>query len=74
MKRSIAFFVFLTALVFTTTPLGAQMVNVEDQVSYCKEFANRGAEAEWGAGETTLFSEYYTSYREWYEICMDAHR
>ena len=50
------------------------MVNVEDQVSYCKEFANRGAEAEWGAGETTLFSEYYTSYREWYEICMDAHR
>lgn len=49
------------------------MVNVADQEAYCKEFAVRGAEEEWAQGETTVFSEYYLSYRAWYEMCMEHH-
>ena len=38
-----------------------------------RNLRTEGAEAEWGSGETTVFSDYYNSYREWYELCMDAH-
>ncbi len=73
MKKFLSAVVFVTVCVFTLNSQESDFVDVADQEAYCKEFANRGAEAEWGSGETTVFSDYYNSYREWYELCMDAH-
>ena len=73
MKKFLSTFVFVALCVFTLNSHEEHFVNVENQEEYCKEFADRGAEAEWGSGETTVFSDYYNSYQEWYKICMSAH-
>mgnify|MGYP006194320283 CR=1 FL=1 len=73
MKRFISTVLVVTACVFTLNSQETGWVDVDDQEAYCKEFAVRAAEAEWGKGDTSVFSEYYNSYREWYEICMDTH-
>ena len=73
MKKVFSAIVFVAACVFTLNSQETGMVNVDDQEAYCKEFAVRGAEEEWAQGETTVFSEYYLSYRAWYEMCMEHH-